>query len=81
MRNSINDVAKNWLVLILAVLAFAAQWGVLTQKVSAFEKDHADVSEIKASLQALSQASVDNREDHRRLEQEIRQIHDILSRK
>jgi len=81
MRNSINDVVKNWLVLILAVLAFAAQWGILTQKVSAFEKDHEDVNEIRLALSTLVEAANTNKEDHKRFEQEILQIRDILSRK
>jgi hypothetical protein len=71
---------KDWWLVGVAALTLAAQWGIVTQKVYAFDKAQSDVSDVKERLSHIEEILISNSHDTARIESELVQIRQILLR-
>lgn len=69
---------KDWWIVLVSVATFAVQWGIVTTKVYAFDKDHANVVEVKERLAGIEEVLNSNSNDHRRIESELLQVRTLL---
>ena len=72
---------KDWWVVIAAVLTIAVQWGIVTQKVYAFDKAQGDVLEVKDRLAHIEEILIANSHDNSRIEAELVAIRLLLQRR
>lgn len=64
--------------IILGVLAFTVQWGMMSQKIYAYDNDRASVTEVKDRLARIEGILASNASNSIRIEAELTQIRQIL---